>query len=309
MYPLILVPLDGSPFAEGALPIAMMVAEHHEAPLHLVAVHTVLARPLRLPDAPIYDGQLDDDRRAQLDSYLTRTAARLTTELGREVTHATVSDDVSTAAAIVEEAERRGAGLVVISTHGRGGFSRAWLGSVTSELLRTMPVPTLVVRNPAPDAAGTVAPSLARVLLPLDGSELAAAALEPALALVAPFQATVTVLRVVRTAESQLPYDQTFWTAAEQQVMEALRVDAQRDVDRVVAGLRARGLTVEGLVVLESDAARTILSVAAERDVGLIAMSTSGRGGLARLLVGSVTDKVVRGADHPVLVVRPIQQQ
>ncbi len=289
MYPLILVPLDGSPFAEGALPIAAMVSERHQAPLHLVAVHTVLARPLSLPDAPVYDSQLDDDRRSQLDNYLAQAAAKLTGELGREVTYATVSDDTSTAGAIVKEAERRGAGLV--------------------ELLRTMPVPTLVVRDPAADAAGTVAPSLTKVLLPLDGSELASAALEPALALVAPFGATFTVLRVVRTAESQLPYDQTFWTAAEQQVMEELRADAQRDVDRVVTGLRARGLGAEGLVVLESDAARTILSVAAERDVGLIAMSTSGRGGLARLLVGSVTDKVVRGADHPVLVVRPEQQQ
>lgn len=309
MYPLILVPLDGSPFAEGALPAAVMVAEGHQSPLHLVAVHTVLASPLKMPDAPVYDGQFDDDRRTQLDAYLARTAARLTEELGREVTYATVNDDTSTAGAIVEEAERRGAGLVVLSTHGRGGFSRAWLGSVTSELLRTMPVPTLVVRNPAPDAASAAAPSPTRVLLPLDGSELAAAALEPALALVAPFGATIIILRVVRTAESQLPYDQTFWTASEQQVMEELRVDAQRNVDRVVVGLRARGLLVEGLVVLESDAARTILSVAAERDVGLIAMSTSGRGGLARLLVGSVTDKVVRGAEHPVLVVRPAQHQ
>jgi nucleotide-binding universal stress UspA family protein len=257
----------------------------------------------------VYDSQLDDDRRTQLDSYLARTAARLTEELGREVTHSTVNDDMSTASAIVEEAERRGAGLVVISTHGRGGFSRAWLGSVTSELLRTMPVPTLIVRNPVPDAAENLAPSLTSVLLPLDGSDLAAAALEPALALVAPFGATLTVLRVVRTAESQLPYDQTFWTAAEQQVMEELRQDAQRDVDRVVTGLRARGLTVDGLVILESDAARTILSVADERAVRLIAMSTSGRGGLARLLVGSVTDKVVRGADHPVLVVRPGPQR
>lgn len=307
MYPLILVPLDGSPFAEGALPIASMLADRHQSPLHLVAVHTVLARPLKLPDAPVYDSRLDDDRRAQLESYLARTAAKLTEALGREVTYATVSGDMSTAGAIVGEAERRGAGLVVISTHGRGGFSRAWLGSVTSELLRTMRVPILVVRNPATDAAATVAPSLTRVLLPLDGSELAAAALEPALALVAPFGATFTVLRVVRTAESQLPYDQTFWTAAEQQVMEELRTDAQQDVDRVVTGLRSRGINVEGLVVLESDAARTILSVATEHDVGLIAMSTSGRGGLARLLVGSVTDKVVRGADHPVLVVRPVQ--
>lgn len=304
MYPLILVPLDGSSFAEGALPAAMMLATRHRAPLHLVAVHTVLARPLEMPGAPEYDRRFDDDRRRELEAYLARVAARLEPELGREVSYAAVDDGRSTAEAIIAEADRRGAGLVVLSTHGRGGFSRAWLGSVTSELLRTMPVPTLVVRG-APGTAASPPPTLGHLLLPLDGSALAAAAVEPALALAEPFGAVFTVLRVVRTSESALPYDQTFWTAAEQKVMEEMRVVAQREVDDVVAGLRARGRTVDGLVVLDSDAARTILRVAAERGVDLIAMSSRGHGGLARVLIGSVTDKVVRGAEQPVLVVRP----
>ena len=303
MYPLILVPLDGSPFAEGALPAAVMLAARHQASLHLVAVHTALASPLDMPGAPVYDGRLDSERRRELDGYLERIAERLSSESTLAVTHATVDDGGSTASAITDEAVRCGAGLVVLSTHGRGGFSRAWLGSVTSELLRTMPVPIFVVRS-APDVTPP-APKLDHVLLPLDGSPLAAAALEPALELSEPFGATLTVLRVVRTSESQLPYDQTFWTAAEEKMMEELRAEAQRDVDGVVADLRGRGRTADGMVVLDSDPARTILRVAGERGAGLIAMSTRGHGGLTRMLVGSVTDKVVRGADLPVLVVRP----
>lgn len=282
MYPLILVPLDGSSFAERALPAAVALASRHQAPLHLVAVHAMLARPLDMPGAPAYDSRLDEDRRKELEGYLSRTAARLTGELGREVTYSTVRDDGSTSGAIVAEAARRAAGLVVLSTHGRGGFSRVWLGSVTSELLRTLPVPMYVVRG-TPEG-------------------------EPAVELAAPFGAAFTVLRVVRTAESQLPYDQTFWTAAEEKLTEEMRVEAQREVDQVVSELGARGIAADGLVVLDSDAARTILRVAGERAVDLIAMSTRGRGGMSRLLVGSVTDKVVRGADQAVLVVRPAQE-
>lgn len=309
MYPLILVPLDGSPFAEGALPAAVMLAARHQAPLHLVAVHSVIVRPLDMPGAPVYDSAIDDDRRRELDAYLERTAARLTGELGREVSCASVVQERgSTASAIIDEAVRRGAGLVVLSTHGRGGFSRAWLGSVASELLRSMPVPTLIIRSVSGETP-TSAPALGHVLLPLDGSELAAAAVEPALAMAAPFGSRFTVLRVVRTSESQLPYDQTFWTAAEEKVMEDLRLEAQRDVDAVVDDLRARGRTADGVVVLDSDAARTILRVSGERGVDLIAISTRGHSGLTRLLIGSVTDKVVRGAEQPVLVVRPAQTE
>lgn len=307
MYPLILVPLDGSSFAERALPAAVAIASRHQAPLHLVAVHAMLSRPLDMPGAPAYDNRLDEDRRKELEGYLSRTAARLTGELGREVTYSTVRDDGSTSGAIVAEAARRAAGLVVLSTHGRGGFSRVWLGSVTSELLRTLPVPMYVVRG-TPEAEPAALPTVSRVLLPLDGSQVAAAAVEPAVELATPFGAAFTVLRVVRTAESQLPYDQTFWTAAEEKLTEEMRVEAQREVDQVVSALGARGIAADGLVVLDSDAARTILRVAGERAVDLIAMSTRGRGGMSRLLVGSVTDKVVRGADQAVLVVRPAQE-
>lgn len=304
MYSLILVPLDGSSFAELALPTAVTLATRHDARLHLTAVHTLLTRPLEMQGAPTYDPTYDNDRRRELDAYMARTAARVGGELGRELSWSVVADTPSTAQAISNEAARVGSGLIVLTTHGRGGFSRAWLGSVTSELLRDSAVPTLVVR---PDGEAAPPFSLRQILVPLDGSELAAAALEPAVALADPFDASFLIVQVVRTGESLLPYDQTFWTAAEEQAMEEQRVAAQADVDRVVDGMRGRGLKVDGLVVLEPDPARTILRVAAERGVDLVAMSTHGRGGMARLLMGSVTDKVIRGAEHPVLVVRPAE--
>jgi len=302
MYRLILVPLDGSPFAELALPTVVTLAARHGAALHLTAVHNLATRPLDMQGAPSYDPSFDNARRRELDEYMAGVASRLGGELGREVAWSVVPDSPSTAQAIADEAARLGAELIALTTHGRGGFSRAWLGSVTTELLRGSPVPMLVVR-----ATGDTAPSFnpRRVLVPLDGSELSARALEPALALAAPFGSSFLILQVVRTGESLLPYDQTFWTEAEREVMEAQRLAGQADVDRVVAELRERGLEADGLVIMESDPGRTILQAAASHAVDMIAMSTRGRGGVARLMMGSVTDRVIRGAEHPVLVVGP----
>ena len=310
MYPLILVPLDGSAFAERALSVATTMAARHDAALRLVAAHSVLIRPLEVQGAPVYDTRFDDDRRRELAAYLARVAERVQPSVARGVTHAVLDvPGESVAQAIGEEATRCNAGLIVLETHGRGGFSRAWLGSVTTELVRCAPVPILVLRSSEQEPADTVRPTgeIHHVLLPLDGSPLAEAAVDPAMAAAAPFGAAFTVLHVVRTADSLLPYDQTFWTPAEQEFLDSERQLAEDRVRNVVHRLRAAGREVEGQVLLEPDPARAILRVAAEQGADLIAMSTHARAGVSRLFLGSVTDKVIRGADVPVLVVRPGQ--
>lgn len=305
MYQTLVVPLDGSPIAEQALPVAASIARRHGAALHLVYVHTTLVRPLDVQGAPVYDTRFDDDRKRELDAYLTRVAGQLSAD-GLQVTHA-VLEGGNAPEAIAEEAGRAGAGLIVITTHGRGGFSRVWLGSVASELLRSAPVPVLVARA---SEEGAAAPSLAEgglqhLLVPLDGSTLSEAALDAALEMARPAGARCTVLRVVRTADTLLPYDQTFWTPAEQEFLDGQEAMAREYVDRVVGRLRGEGLEADGVVTLEPDAARAIMRVSGERGVDLVAMSTHARSGVSRLFLGSVTDKVIRGCDCPVLVVRP----
>ena len=310
MYPLILVPLDGSAFAERALSVATTLAGRHGADLRLVGAHSVLIRPLEVQGAPVYDTTFDDDRRRELAAYLGRVAERIRGSVAGTVTHGVLDvPGESVAHAIGQEARRCDAGLIVLETHGRGGFSRAWLGSVTTELVRCAPVPVLVLRSTeqVPAAALQLSGEIHHVLLPLDGSAVAEAAVDPALAAAAPFDAAFTVVHIVRTAESLLPYDQTFWTPAEQEFLDSERQLAEDRVRNVVHRLSAAGREVEGLVLLEPDPARVILRVAAERGVDLIAMSTHARASVARLFLGSVTDKVIRGADVPVLVVRPGQ--
>ena len=133
----------------------------------------------------------------------------------------------------------------MLTTHGRGGFSRLWLGSVTGDLLRVSPVPLLVVHaredtEPSPPVDPT------HVLLPVDGDGPDAATLDAALALVRPFAARVTVLRVVRTADSLLPYDRTFWAAPERAAADRRQAAAERDVAAVVERVRGVGVEAAG---------------------------------------------------------------
>lgn len=302
MLTLFVVPLDGSPFGELALPVAARLAARHGAALHLVHAVPRLVRPLPVGGAPMYDSDFDEQRRAESAAYLERMAGRLAGD-GARVTTAVLDGD-DPAAAIATEAGARGASLLVMTTHGRGGVSRLWLGSVATGLLRASSLPLFVVRA-VEDEAPPPPTELGHLLVPLDGSPEAEAALEPALALGAPFDARLTLLRVVRTADSMLPYDQTFWTAAEQGYVDAQRAEAEDYMLRVVERLRARGATVEGVVVLEPDPARCILGVAEERGCDAIAMATHARGAAARVLLGSVTDKVLRGTRLPLLAVRP----
>ena len=309
MYSSILVPLDGSPFAERALPVAQAIARRHGATLHLLSVHALLVQPFEVQGAPVYDTTFDDERRREQAEYVQRTVERLRGE-GVTVDGAMVRGD-AVGPTLAEEARRHGAGLIVMTTHGRGGFTRAWIGSVASEVVRTAPVPVLLVRAPDDETGEAAAPTATfpveapHLLVPVDGSALAEAAVPAAVDFGDPLGARYTFMRVVRTADSLLPYDQTFWTPAEQAVMDAQRVEAERYVDTLVARWRAKGHRVDGLVVLESDVARTILRAVEGERVDALVLSTHARGMVGRVFLGSIADKVVRAADRPVLVVRP----
>ena len=313
MLSLLLVPLDGSPFGERALPTAARVAAVHGAAVHLVSVDDAPVAPPPVP--PDADPLVTDEPPAGVDpgglerrwddtgAYLARRAERLAAACGCRVTTAVVAGS-AVGEAVAAEARRRGADLIVLTTHGRGGFSRLWLGSVAGDLLRDAPVPLLVVY--AREDAGPSPPvDPTHVLLPVDEDGPDDAALDATLALARPFGARVTVLHVVRTAGALLPYDRTFWTAAEQAAADRRQAAAERDVAAVVGRVQAEGLEAAGVVVLEPDPARAILRVAGERAATLIAMRAHARRTAARRFLGGTTDQVLRGAPVPVLVVRP----
>ena len=138
-----------------------------------------------------------------------------------------------------------------------------------------------------------------RILIPLDGSPLAEQALPHAIALAEHFDSELVLLRVLIT----LPSTVTTTEAALKRATEEAAIFTREYLDRVAAGLQERGVTVQ-MVSIKGRPHYQIIQYAESNQVDLIVMSTRGQSGLSRWLMGSVSDRVVRGANVPVLMVR-----
>jgi nucleotide-binding universal stress UspA family protein len=301
MYHSVLVPLDGSTFGEQALPLALSIARRAGATLNVVRVHQPLTPVYADSIAP---GTFEAEAKVleQERAYLDGIVKRLTTGSSVPMTSALLEGPV-VAEMLNGHAAVTKADLIVMTTHGRGPLSRFWLGSVADELVKRAAAPLLLVRpqETAPDHAAE--PVLRHILVPLDGSVLAERVLEPALTLGGLMQADYTLLRIygplVDTGLDPLSYAMVggFEPSDEQ-----LRAGANDYLNRVAVRLQQQGVNVRTHVALAPHPAGAILDTAQRLGVDLIALETHGRRGLPRLLLGSVADKVIRGASTPVLV-------
>ncbi len=305
MFRSLMVPLDGSAFGEHALPYALCIARQTDAQIELVRVH----QP-QIPVGPaaigleLLDAQLREIEEEYLAALRQRLAPVATTSLSTQLIDGLVAD------ALIAHAHRSNVDLVVMTTHGKGPLSRFWLGSVADKLLRQLNVPVLLVRPQ--EAASDVSrePAFQRVLIPLDGSEIAERILDSTIALGAPSHAEYTLLRIV---DPTTYLDDTIDKSASAR-LGASTLERIRDVSNsahqeatvylegVAERLRAQGHSVQVRVVSDSNHAAAILKSADAYASDLVAMATHGRGGLKRMILGSIADKVVRGSQIPVLV-------
>ena len=301
---LILVPLDGSPFSEQALPFALDIAGAHGATVELV--HIQVPAP-RAYNAPAYDTSFDRDQRAERGRWLAALGERLAGERNQPVNSVFLDGEVG--ATLATHIASRRPDLLVMATHGRGGLSRAWLGSVADWLVRHLTVPLFLVR-PAHEAGALQHWTPHRVLIPLDGSELAEAVLEPATVLGTPGETEyllMTAVPPVGLTSGDAVIARQASKRSDDQPAEADRAAAANYLGRVAEDLRGRGFAVRIHVAIHAHPGHAILDYANEIGPDLIALATRGQSGLARLLLGSVADKVVRGAAVPVLVIAPLQ--
>jgi nucleotide-binding universal stress UspA family protein len=279
----ILVPLDGSPLSEEALEYAVRFARDEQ-------VRIVLARVVSAgSDAQALDAA---------QTYLERVAdhwgsAALNVET-RVLRGSASAELVSLASTLPAE-------LVVLSTHGRSGVGRSIYGSVADDVVRRATTPVVLVPNGAlPPWAAEQPP---KILVTLDGSELAEAILEPIQRLAAVQRAELALLQVIEwpPPAAVLDYGGTWYG-----------IDPDRDlkegrayVESVAQRLRPSVASVTTRVGLGRMPDR-ILEVAREEHVNLIGMATHGRGGLTRLVMGGTAADVVQRADVPLLLVRPL---
>jgi nucleotide-binding universal stress UspA family protein len=190
-FRLICVPLDGSPFAEQALPAAAEIARQSGAMLQLALVHHPVPALATALEVPEIEAQLDQENRVREQTYLGSIVERVRMTANVPVTGALLDGAVADALQVhVEESQ---ADLVVITTHGRGPMSRFWLGSVADHLMRRLHVPVLIIR---PNGS-TPTLELKTILVALDGSSFAERALEVAVALGKPFGAAFGLVMVI----------------------------------------------------------------------------------------------------------------
>jgi nucleotide-binding universal stress UspA family protein len=298
-----IVPLDGSPFAEWALPTAIALALRARGEIRLV----------RVAESPYRFGFSRDSgsERLRAEEYLAEVTERVRAHWPGPISTAVREGPV--AAQLEAEAAEWRADLFVMSTHGRSGVSRLWMGSVAARCVESGVCPVLVVRPPAlgsPDLSR--APWVGRVVVPLDGSVSAERALEPAASLARVFGVHAVLLRILpeggaaASADSAAPANARA-TAGAPSLSQGSgrsreRSEARVYVERQVARFRRAGIHTYGMLLNEPEPAESI----ADRVTGdLVVMATRGHGRSSRTLFGTVTDRVVRDATYPVLVIPP----
>lgn len=293
----ILCPTDFSEFSERALHYATVLARWYEseiAALHVV--QQVLPHGDATPLVPSWS-LLNPDVCAKLRERLNEFVAPVV-KMGISAGGAVKEGD--TAGEILREATAQGADLVVIGTHGRGGFQHLVLGSVAEKVLRRCACPVLTVPRAAPDA--THPAPFQRLLCPVDFSEASNNALRYALSLAQEADAELRLMHVIESLPESDPLASS--------VM--FDVGAYRRALEEAALLRLRALVPDEArtwcrpveMIGHGKAYHEILRVAAEHEADLVVMGVQGRGALQLALFGSTTHHVIRAGTCPVLTLR-----
>lgn len=292
MFKHILVALDGSKLADRALPFAERIAVAERGTIWLVrAADTWALTPKRKAER---DLAIRREGRAELSSLSLAMNLR-----GINSDWEVTSGEAS--AVIAAAARGHDADLIVMSTRGRGGRSQWGYGSVAERVLQTAPCPVLLIPPKCADSWENEEPRDRPIVVPLDGSPLAEGALETAKELALVLSASLLLLHVLEPAGvlTSLPGR----SHAPAGVLEEDSQAVRHYLAGVAHDLRLQEYPVEWHAPA-GYAEATIARLAEERRAAAIVMATHGRGGFARMVIGSVVSGVVQRANVPVVTTR-----
>ncbi len=309
-YTRIILPLDGSDTAEQALPHARELATKLSLPVRMVCAVE--------PDSPAITQSLYSNRRwmdpassreARAGEYLSSISALLGAD-GVQVD--TAIPHLEPASGIVEEAGRDPNALIVMASHGRSGLARWWMGSVADKVLHMAENPVLIIRAQAREfSSPNDGPG--RLIVPLDGSDLAELILPHVAYLASSLGLPVTLVQITQSEEEYYRYAAMGPGAvpvsppSAPSISELVQLAAQEasayleDVKSRLAGLGVQDVQT---LTTQGTPADVITDTVAEETGSLVAMTTHGRSGVGRMMLGSVAERVVRQSGCPVLVVR-----
>jgi nucleotide-binding universal stress UspA family protein len=266
----ILVPLDGSPEAESVLPALMPLFRTQNVQVTLLGV------------AP------REDSSSSLEVYLSRLRTSLLLDAVPSDTRVEWGDPADE---ILRAGNAPAFDLIAMATHGRTGLHRDLVGSVAERVLRQSRIPILAFRP------GSKIGDWRRMVVALDGSEVAESVLKDAAELARTLGATLHLVRV-KSGIPTLTYNPSLAFPIPEE-------DPQPYLDGIANALAGKGF----LALPEArkgEAADEIIAVARETGAGLICLTTHGRTGLSRKLLGSVAESVLRNAPCPVLLRRAV---
>ena len=300
MYSKILVPLDGSTTAEKVLSYPRYLAGKFKVPVELLSVVDIgeIASHMGSDKARFLDSIIKD----AVDSATSYLRGVATTFKGADLT-STVEcgrpEDV-----IIEKGATDRAMLITMATHGRSGLSRFLLGSVAEKVLRGTANPVLLVRATS-EAVPQGEPTLKSVIVPLDGSELAESVLPMVAHLARELDLEVALFRAYHIPYNVYAGDEGVSAGNYEALLHSVRDEAKEYLDKKAGELKRLGTAKVACVIKEGFAADEIIALGQKTAANLIAMSSHGRSGVKRWVLGSVAETVVRHSGDPVLIVRP----
>jgi nucleotide-binding universal stress UspA family protein len=288
MYRKILIPLDGSKVAEAVLPYARFLATALQLPVDLIHVNDPETAAPNIPPTHGTD-------------YLKRVAD----SFPRSLTVNCRIDNGRAAEVIIDSGAGDAGTLITMATHGLSGGQRWLLGRVSQKVLQASVNPLLLIRPMDPTHPDREA-RLSTVIVPLDGSHLAEKIL-PHIA----YLAKGLGLPVVLIRTYTLPTAGYFLAAgvplpAMDEVGSKIEGEIKAYLQAKEEELRASGIASVSSVAVEGRGPEEIIDLARRTPDSLVAMSTHGRSGMGRWVLGGVTDRVVCYCGEPVLVIRPI---
>lgn len=289
-YNRLLVPLDGSDAARVALVYAAAIPSEHIRLLTVLSSEDAgsgFAPPGQL-------SALQDQWRMAMEHHLD-VAAEPFREQGRVVEIEVVFGQP----AEWIEAQSRDADMIIMTTHGRGAGRRILYGSVADRVARSSQIPVMLIRG---GEEPVTAQPIVRLVVPLDGSELSEQAVPFAAGLATRLGVSVLFARVIdpeqfRIAAQLAASPVTRYAAS----MDAVRSAVSEYLESRAEILRGHDIEVE-TVVAEGEPAPALNDLTLPGDV--IVMTSQGRGGIKRWMLGSVTESLIRNGKTPVIVVR-----
>ncbi|HEX9897550.1 MAG TPA: universal stress protein [Dehalococcoidales bacterium] len=285
----ILVPLDGSELGEMALVYAKELAG---------------AINLEVQMACATERQ-DEATHRMCGLYLEKVAERLRTQIKRinsESDVKTVVVDGEPATALVEYAEKEGIDLIIMMSHGRSGIMRWAIGGTASKVVQRCRIPVLLIRASQALSKRRPVQVFKKILLPLDGSAMGEAALTYVKPIVKVLNCEVILFRVVEIVQRVHTIGGLDHFVYSEQQIERMKDEALKYLEKACQQFDKGNVNI---ILGVGDPAHEIIKLSDEENINLVAMSSHGKSGMTRWVMGSVFSKILQAGETPLLLVRP----